>query len=51
MEKEEDVSGNQHSDSMGDDDDDDVDMKTEDNNHSDREELEKEINDLRHQEQ
>ncbi|XP_023751285.1 uncharacterized protein LOC111899664 [Lactuca sativa] len=54
LENEENVSGNEHSDSMGDDDDDyddDVDMKTEDNNHSDREELEKEINDLRHQEQ
>ncbi|CAI9280202.1 unnamed protein product [Lactuca saligna] len=50
LENEEDVSGNEDSASMGDDDD-DVDMKTEDNNHSDREELEKEINDIRHQEQ
>ncbi|CAH1423469.1 unnamed protein product [Lactuca virosa] len=54
LENEENVSGNEDSASMGDDDDDDdddVDMKTEDNNHSDREELEKEINDICHQQQ
>ncbi|CAI9278522.1 unnamed protein product [Lactuca saligna] len=65
LENKEDVSGNEDSDTMGEDDDDDdenesdaedddddgVDMKTEDNNHSDQEELEKELNDLRHQEQ
>ncbi|KAI3765644.1 hypothetical protein L2E82_15685 [Cichorium intybus] len=66
LENKEDVSGNEDSDTMGDDDDDDdddnesesneedddgMDMKIEDNNHDDMEELEKELNDLRHQEQ
>ncbi|PWA93135.1 apoptosis-antagonizing transcription factor [Artemisia annua] len=60
---EEDVSGNEDSDSAGDangdddnesdehDDDDDIDTKIDDNNHADMEELEKEYNDLRHEEQ
>lgn len=62
FENEEDVSGSEDSDTMGEDnddehesgeenDDDGVDMKIEDNNHSDMEELEKEYHDLRHQEQ
>ncbi|XP_024988234.1 putative uncharacterized protein DDB_G0270496 [Cynara cardunculus var. scolymus] len=63
LEHEEDVSGNEDSDTTGNDDDDDdenesneqdddgLDMKVEDTNHADMEELEKEYNDLRHEEQ
>lgn len=65
MENEEDVSGDEDNDTNGeddedgvesdeqddDDDDDDTDVKIEDNNLADMEELEKEYNDLRHEEQ
>ncbi|KAJ9563164.1 hypothetical protein OSB04_008324 [Centaurea solstitialis] len=60
LEDEEDVSGNEDGDTTGedededneqDDDDDGIDKKIEDTNHADMEELEKEYNELRHEEQ
>ncbi|KAJ9566610.1 hypothetical protein OSB04_002576 [Centaurea solstitialis] len=59
LEDEEDVSGNEDGDTTGEDededdeqdDDDGIDKKIEDTNHADMEELEKEYNELRHEEQ